>query len=216
MTQNLIDTITSRRSIRNFKPTTEIPQADIEKILQAATAAPSAHNIQPWRYHVITKNSKTQLIQALDNSKQIPQEIKTILIEILKTVPVAIAIENPDPKNKLLLTQKPGQTHLQQLHSHINQKLGGDQTFTFNPRMMALGDFLGTAASIQNLLLAVHALGYGAVWIGFPPTLEATKQVIAVEGELVGLIPIGVPADTQVYYISRSRKTVAQVTKYYQ
>jgi len=42
----------TRRSIRRFKPD---PVADsvIERILTTATYAPSAHNVQPWRFVIV-------------------------------------------------------------------------------------------------------------------------------------------------------------------
>lgn len=55
------DFLRSRRSIRRFKPD-PIADSVIERILTTATFAPSAHNLQPWRF-VIIKNPdvKTRL-----------------------------------------------------------------------------------------------------------------------------------------------------------
>lgn len=47
-----MDLIFKRRSIRNYTDQ-DISEADIEKILRAAMAAPSAHNGQPWQFVVI-------------------------------------------------------------------------------------------------------------------------------------------------------------------
>ena len=53
MTKELIKTIFSRRSIRKYtnKPVSE---EDITIILKAAMAAPSASNLKPWHFIVIT------------------------------------------------------------------------------------------------------------------------------------------------------------------
>jgi len=48
----LTKVITSRRSIRKFKPQ-NVPRAVIRSILDLARWAPSAHNAQPWRLVVI-------------------------------------------------------------------------------------------------------------------------------------------------------------------
>ena len=45
--------LTSQRAHRNFLPDA-IPETDIEKILTAATHAPSAENSQPWEFIVVT------------------------------------------------------------------------------------------------------------------------------------------------------------------
>ena len=46
----------TRRSIRRFKPD-PVPAPVIERILTTATFAPSAHNLQPWRFIVIPRSN---------------------------------------------------------------------------------------------------------------------------------------------------------------
>ncbi len=53
---SLVDVILSRRSIRKYQRK-EIPKEVLEKILEAGRQAPSAGNIQPWRFIVITDES---------------------------------------------------------------------------------------------------------------------------------------------------------------
>jgi len=51
-----------------------------------------------------------------------------------------------------------------------------------------------TAAAVQNLLLAVHALGYGAVWIGVVREKEVADLLGLEEGvRPVALVPVGLP-----------------------
>jgi len=54
---DVFEAIASRRSIRRFKDT---PLADetVEKILEAATLAPSGKNRQPWRFYVVKDGPK--------------------------------------------------------------------------------------------------------------------------------------------------------------
>lgn len=49
---DLFDAIEKRASVREFEPV-EVPDADIEKILDAGRRAPSGKNLQPVRYIVI-------------------------------------------------------------------------------------------------------------------------------------------------------------------
>jgi len=56
------------------------------------------------------------------------------------------------------------------------------------------------AAAAQNLLLAAHHLGLGAVWIGLYPMddrMEAVRRAVAVPPEMVpfALIAVGFPAE---------------------
>ena len=56
-----IDAILTRRSVRQFDNTKEIRREDLEEIIKAAQYAPSAHNMQPWEFLVVT--DKEQMAQ---------------------------------------------------------------------------------------------------------------------------------------------------------
>jgi F420 biosynthesis protein FbiB-like protein len=62
---DLQDFLRTRRSIRRFK-LDSVPAPVIERILDTATFAPSAHNLQPWRFAVIqTESAKIILGKSL-------------------------------------------------------------------------------------------------------------------------------------------------------
>jgi nitroreductase len=53
------DAITSRRNVRDF--TSEpLPESAIERILEAAWRAPSARNLQPWDFVLVTDREQLQ------------------------------------------------------------------------------------------------------------------------------------------------------------
>jgi len=55
----------SRRSIRRFEAD-PIPAAVVERILESAICAPSAHNRQPWRFAVVsTRSGKARLAESM-------------------------------------------------------------------------------------------------------------------------------------------------------
>lgn len=80
MTKDLMDAIRERRSIRKFKPD-PVPDATVGRLLEAATLAPSAGNLQPWFFFVI-KNPQTrqQLSQAADNQDFVAQAPVDIVV----------------------------------------------------------------------------------------------------------------------------------------
>lgn len=53
MENEILDAIRKRRSIRSFKPD-PIPQEVVGALLEAARWAPSAGNLQPWEFYVVT------------------------------------------------------------------------------------------------------------------------------------------------------------------
>jgi nitroreductase len=60
-----------RRSIRSYEPE-PIPMEDIEEILRLTGLAPSAFNVQPWRFVVVrTPEVKEQLAAAPYNQRQV-------------------------------------------------------------------------------------------------------------------------------------------------
>jgi coenzyme F420-0:L-glutamate ligase / coenzyme F420-1:gamma-L-glutamate ligase len=57
----------SRRSVRRFLPD-PVPPETLQRILETAAFAPSAHNCQPWRFAVLsTSASRQRLAQALSD-----------------------------------------------------------------------------------------------------------------------------------------------------
>ncbi len=55
--KTVLENIHSRKSVRHFVKDKEVSQEQIDKILRAGMAAPSARNMQPWEFDVITDKS---------------------------------------------------------------------------------------------------------------------------------------------------------------
>ena len=63
---NVFEAIRFRRSIRKFKPT-PVEKEKIWRILEAGRLAPSAHNMQPWHFFVITEESAKKKLREAFN-----------------------------------------------------------------------------------------------------------------------------------------------------
>ena len=155
--QTLLDGILSRRSIRQFTGES-IKEEDLNKIIKAGMAAPSAKNIQPWSFIVVTD--------------------KDILNKLCKALPYAKMLD----------------------------KAGA--------AIIVCGDIkeenwvVDCAAATENILLAAHALGYGAVWTAvykYESRIEPVRQECKIPKEIVPLnvIPIGIPVDKNVKPIDK-------------
>lgn len=79
MANKVLDNIFARKSVRKFT-TEKVSMEDIETLLKAAMAAPTAKNSQPWRF-VVIENRKT--LDRLD--ARLPYAR-------LATAPIAIAV----------------------------------------------------------------------------------------------------------------------------
>ncbi len=58
------DLINARESIRNYDPARKIPQDKLEKILNAGRIAPSACNIQPWKFLVVSSETMHEKVSS--------------------------------------------------------------------------------------------------------------------------------------------------------
>jgi nitroreductase len=58
---DVFEAIEKRRSIRNYEPTA-VPRKKLEKVLEAARLAPSASNVQPWHFIVVTDAERREAL----------------------------------------------------------------------------------------------------------------------------------------------------------
>lgn len=61
----MIEAIKARRSIRHFLPTPLIKE-QLEEIVRAGMAAPSAKNLQPWHFVVTEGRAKERVCAAME------------------------------------------------------------------------------------------------------------------------------------------------------
>ncbi|MFO7997296.1 MAG: nitroreductase [Dehalococcoidia bacterium] len=61
---NILEVIRDRRSVRAFRPD-PIPRETVAEILRLTTNAPSANNLQPWEFVVVTEKERERLSRTL-------------------------------------------------------------------------------------------------------------------------------------------------------
>lgn len=169
---NTLDAISQRRSIRRFKDT-PVPRAMIEKILEAATRAPSAKNRQPWRFVVLQGAAKDRLAQLMLEGaarlKAMGEDSGSCewSARVVAHAPVTILVFNT-------------------AHAH-------DGLFFENPIYNA-PDIQSIGAAIQNMLLAAEELGLGSLWIAdVLYAYCAIREWIGTRQELVAAVALGYP-----------------------
>lgn len=65
MNQELIDLIIGRKSIRKYDPAQKISREELQQMLQEASRAPSALNLQPWRFLIIESAAGKEKLKPL-------------------------------------------------------------------------------------------------------------------------------------------------------
>ena len=155
----------TRRSIRRFlgpaakagipNPSTGsgqrlVPASVIERILETATYAPSAHNLQPWRFAIVQSGeAKANLGQALTDKMRVDMTTEGApQADIDKRVEISLRRIDEAPVIILLCRDE----------TAIRKDEQEEITMSIQ----------SVAAAGMQLFLAAHAEGLGANWICWP------------------------------------------------
>lgn len=149
---DVYDAIHGRRSVRQFTDAT-VTDSQLERLLRAAMAAPSAGNGQPWRF-VVVRDEATRAKLAVATPYAAP----------IGRAPVGIVV----------------------LADTAAEKFAGRWP-------------LDCSAAVENLMLAAHAEGLGACWLGVNPEPDREAEVADIVGASAGIrvmcmLAVGVPA----------------------
>ncbi len=77
---DILEGLKTRRSVRRFDATKKIPHSDIEKILEAASYAPSAHNYQPWHFMIIENAEKIAALRSVQPWTAFAKEASCVVL----------------------------------------------------------------------------------------------------------------------------------------
>jgi coenzyme F420-0:L-glutamate ligase/coenzyme F420-1:gamma-L-glutamate ligase len=148
-----MDLLFSRRSIRQYRPD-PVPDESVRRILEAAHAAPSAHNAQPWRFVVLRDSDQRRLLA------ERMAEAYARDAEAGGRDPEAVRARNERSVNRIVGAPL------------AILVLIDEGCLPPDPGRSAEGERLllvqSAAAAVQNLLLAAHAEGLGACWLCAP------------------------------------------------
>ena len=182
---DLHEFIRSRRSVRRFRPA-QIDLARVERVIETAASAPSAHNRQPWRFAVLTRtDQKSQLAEAMA-----ADFARDLAADGIPSSELDAALE----RSRLRITSAPVGVLLCMDMSDMDRY--PDERRISAERTMAIQSVANSGAT---LLLAVHAEGLGGVWICgplFAPQAVARALELPISWEPQALILIGEPATT--------------------
>ncbi len=155
-TQAVIENIMTRTSIRKFQPT-KLSDTQMETLLRAGMAAPSAVNKQPWEFVVVDDRALLDTIQAALPNTRISEGCQQVIV----------------------------------VCGNEQKALEGDSKAYW---------IQDCSAATENILLAAHAMGLGAVWCGVTPNKERVARLAEILGAPSFVKPfcvicVGVPAE---------------------
>lgn len=158
-----LECIKTRRSIRKFKPE-QVDRGTLEKIVEAASMAPSWKNTQIPRYNIV--------------------ETSDIKSDVAATG--TLGFEH----NKDIINGAPQLVVV----SMVEKRCGYEKDGTFTTSKEDRWEMFDAGIACQTFCLAAHDLGVGSVILGIFDEAEVSKIISLPEGEKVAaLIAIGYP-----------------------
>jgi nitroreductase len=148
----VIEAIKSRRAIRSYedKPVSE---SAIQTMLEAATYAPSAINVQPWKFTIVTNKAEM---------KRLSDIAKPMLVRML-----------PDVGDEGLVGLK------KRLSDPNYNIFYNAPLLIFVSGLKSPYAVYDCSMAAQNMMLAAYTLGVGSCWIGTAVALANEPKVKA-------------------------------------
>jgi len=212
-TADLADLIKSRRSIRSWQDKEVSPELLLEAI-ELATHAPNGGNQQNWRFYVIVNKdviiSIADAVQTISENiaswpeaKEFEDQVKKIVEKssLFRSAPAIIAVATKryqSPVDKILAARGTTDAKGAQIRQWRNDVHSAIQS---------------AAAAIAYLLLILHQMGLGAIWMTGPMQAKGEIETILKvpdDMNLLALIPVGYPDE---YPSTKERKPVEEVSE---
>jgi nitroreductase len=167
------ETIKNRHSVGKVKADS-LPRDVIEKLLDAGNCAPNHYKVRPWRFVVMTGNGRNKLGEVMSASQRDRQ---------------------PDLPQEAF-----DKTRSLPLRAPVVIAVGVDKPI--EAKIPELENYAAASAACQNILLAAHALGLGAIWRTGEWSRDAKVKEFfgfAEDQHIVGFIYVGYPDTTGEY-----------------
>lgn len=197
---DLHEFLRSRRSIRHFKPD-PVPPDILQQVIETATYAPSAHNLQPWRFAVLIQaESKVRLAEAITGRFR-----QDMIADGVPEADIQARVDRSIRRSReapviVVLCRDTAQVKSQA------DALGRQAEAVMGTQSVSL-------AGLQ-LLLAAHAEGLAGTWICWPlfaPDETRRALGLAAAWKPQGMIFLGYPDEAPEI---PERRPLQEVTKY--
>ena len=177
------DAALSRRSIRSYAPVS-IPEGDLRELLRLAGRAPSAYNIQPWRFVVVRDDAlKSKLAAAAYGQPQVMRAPATIVLvsdmeDALRRMPEAMHPGLPADKRA---------AGVESFRASFATKSAEEREAWGNAQ---------TNIALGYLLLLAESLGYAtSPMLGFDPEKVKSLLELPAHVRIAALVTIGYAAE---------------------
>lgn len=77
---DVFEAIEKRRSVRSFEPNRNVPEELVEEILRCGCQAPSAGNVQPWRFIVVRDEGLKRALAAAAQGQDFVAQAPVVIV----------------------------------------------------------------------------------------------------------------------------------------
>ena len=205
----ILELMQKRRSIRRFKPDVP-PDAAILKLIEAAVAAPSATNKQPWRFLIAKEKKHFEIMaRAVEKARQ---HYLSLLNPEYRSEFAQYSVNFMNFQNAPVIIL-PIYRVFQGLSALVKEKAPQKEavflrTYEHDTALM------GVSLAVQNILLMSEAVGLGACCMTGPliARVEIEKCLPVPKGwQIAALIAVGYPDETPEH---PGRKKLELVTRW--
>ncbi len=184
MAVQALETLATRQTIRRFRPG-RVSARTAERLIDAAAAAPSAHNRQPWRFCLVWDDEhKRALADRMGARLRADRE---------RDGDDADAIGADVARSRVRIVEAPLVVVVCLTMAEMDRYPDARRARTEHHLAVQSAAMAG-----QNLLLAAHALGLGACWMCAPlfcPAEVRAALELPADWEPQALVLVGPPAE---------------------
>jgi nitroreductase len=195
---NVYEAIQSRRSVRRFQPD-PIPDAMIERLLEAMRLAPSGKNAQPWKFILVRdKDTRRKIAEVCTFFSGSGREVRQ---EWIADAP-AIFVICGDKKAAYVKIHEPGKTTITSWQNLEERQKDGEVVWES-------GLLVDLTIAMDHLSLAAVGEGLGGCWVAGLDE-AALKEILGIPADwrAPAVMPVGYPAESTE---PRRRKSLEEV-----
>jgi nitroreductase len=195
---DVTEAIRERRSIRSYlnKP---VPEEIIDKILEAARLAPSASNVQSWRFKVVTEEGIRELLREAAFNQKFVEDAPVVIVACTDLG----VYGNRAARTLELVRSKKDEANLNALLCLVGSEGLEDEIRCISNAI------INVSIAVEHMVLVAASLGLGTCWVrAFDPVMVSRILNLPPECPPLILLPLGYPGEDPG---ARPRKTTNNI-----
>ncbi len=182
----VMEAIAARRSIRRYS-SRPVSEGLIRQILEAGRLAPSASNLQTWKFKVVTEPHIRKALREAAYDQRFVEEAPVVIVACADLVALGDRLK----RTLELLRAGAVKPSAGMILWYVRQRGSKEEARGF------LHAVINVTIAVQNMVLAATSLGLGTCWVrAFEEEKVAKVLRLPPEYPPIFLLPLGYPAES--------------------